>query len=72
MDNIREIIGQMQDEEERLLRQREKNLQLEIFYRHIAMMLGGIVAVSSFVLSAFLAHKNIVRKQTEDLNRRMK
>jgi len=72
MDNIRDISGQMQDEEERLLRQREKNLQLEIFYRHIAMMLGGIVAVSSFVLSAFLAHKNIVRKQTEDLNRRMK
>jgi len=28
--------------------------------------------VSFFVLSAFLAHKNIVRKQTEDLNRRMK
>jgi CHASE3 domain sensor protein len=72
MDNIREIIGQMQDEEEGLLRQREKNLQLEIFYRRITMVLGGIFAVSFFVLSAFLAHKNIVRKQTEDLNRRMK
>lgn len=72
MDNIRKIMGQMQDEEQSLLKQREKKLQQEIFYRRIAMTLGGIVAVSFFVLSAFLAHKNIVRKQTEDLNRRMR
>ena len=72
MDNIREIMGQMQDEEESLLKLREKNLQVEIFHRRVAMMLGGIVATAFFVLSAFLAHKNIVRKQIEDLNRRMK
>jgi signal transduction histidine kinase len=72
MDNIRQVMGQMQDEEDRLLRQRETKLQQEIFYRRIAMMLGGIVAVSFFVLSAFLAHKNIVRKQVESLNRLMK
>ncbi|MGA2402477.1 MAG: CHASE3 domain-containing protein [Syntrophobacteraceae bacterium] len=72
MDSIREIMGQMRDEEERLLRRREKNLRQEIFYRRVAMMLGGIIAVSFFVLSAFLAHKNLVRKQIEDLNRRMK
>jgi len=72
MDNIRQVMGQMQDEEESLLRQREEKLQQEIFYRRIAMMLGGIVAVSFFVLSAFLAHKNIVRKQIEGLNKRMK
>ena len=72
MDNIRQVMGQMQDEEDRLLMQREETLQQEIFYRRIAMTLGGIVSVSFFVLSAFLAHKNIVRKQIEDLNKRMK
>ncbi|MGO9572674.1 MAG: sensor histidine kinase [Desulfomonilaceae bacterium] len=72
MDNIREIMAQMKDEEQQLLRQREKKLQLEIYYRRLGMMLGGIVAVTFFVLSAFLAHKNIVRKQIEELNKRMK
>ena len=72
MDNIREIMGQMQDEEESLLKLREKNLQVEIFHRRVAMMLGGIVALTFFALSAFLSHRNIVRKQIEDLNTRMK
>jgi signal transduction histidine kinase len=72
MDEIREIMSQMRDEEQRLLAQREKNLQLEIFYRRIGMTLGGIFAITFFVLSAVLAHKNIVRKQAEELNRRMK
>src|SRR5271157_15419 len=72
MDDIRETMAQMKDEEQQLLRQRGKKLQLEIYYRRLGMMLGGIVAVTFFVLSAFLAHKNIVRKQIEELNKRMK
>jgi signal transduction histidine kinase len=72
MDEIRETVAQMQDEEQGLLRQREKRLQREIFYRRVAMMLGGVVAMTFFMLSAFLAHKNIVQKQIEDWNRRMK
>jgi len=72
MDSIRELMARMQSEEEGLLKQREENLQSEVFYRRIAMILGGIVALSFFLLSAFLAHKNTVRKQIEGLNRRMK
>jgi signal transduction histidine kinase len=72
MDDIREVMGQMQEEERRLLTQREKSLQVEVLHRRIAMLLGGAVALAFFVLSAFLAHKNTIRRQVESLNKRMK
>ena len=72
MDRIRAVMGQMQDEERALLKKRESNLRTEIFYRRLAMMLGGVVAVAFFLLSAFLAHRNAVQRQTEVLNERMK
>ncbi|HUI69481.1 MAG TPA: CHASE3 domain-containing protein [Spirochaetia bacterium] len=72
MDSIRAVMAQMQREEEGLLKQREKNLEREALSRRIAMILGGIVALSFFLLSAFLARKNTVRKQIEGLNVRMK
>ncbi len=72
MDSIRQVMAQMQGEEESLLKQRERSLQVEVTNRRIGMILGGIVALSFFLLSAFLAHKNMVRKQIEGLNRRMK
>ncbi len=72
MDDIRKTMSQMQDEEQRLLKQREDKLQTEIFYRRVAMALGGVVAMAFFMLSAFFAHKNIVQKQVQDWNKRMK
>ncbi|MGC8605460.1 MAG: CHASE3 domain-containing protein, partial [Desulfomonilaceae bacterium] len=72
MDEIREIMNQMQNEEERLLKQREKKLEKEMFARRVAMTLGGVVALSFFALSAFLAHRNVVRQQIEDFNRRIR
>jgi len=72
MDQIREIISGMHDEEKALQQQREKKLVEEIFKRRLAMALGGIVSLSLFMISAFLAHKNSVQKQVENWNRRMK
>ena len=72
MDRIRAVMGQMQDEERALLAQRENSLRTEIFYRRLAMMLGGLIAVAFLALSAFLAHRNVVQRQAEVLNERMK
>jgi signal transduction histidine kinase len=72
MDGIRTVMRQMQDEERSLLTQREGSLRTEIFNRRMAMLLGGLVAVVFFVLSAFLAHRNVVQRQAEVLNERMK
>jgi signal transduction histidine kinase len=72
MDDIRKTMSQMQDEEQNLLKKREEKLQTEIFYRRIAMALGGVIAMAFFMLSALFAHKNIVQKQVQDWNKRMK
>lgn len=72
MDDIRKTMSRMQDEEQNLLKTREEKLQTEIFYRRIGMVLGGIVAIVFFALSAFFAHKNIVQKQVQNWNKRMK
>jgi CHASE3 domain sensor protein len=69
MDSIREVMGQMQVEEEALLQQRQKNLKLEIFRRHIAMLVGGIVALFLLALRVFLSLKSKIHKWSEEVNR---
>lgn len=72
MDQIRQMMAEMQEEEQELLRMRERVFKSEIVQRRFAMALGGVVSFALFIVSAFLAHKNSLHKQAESYNRRMK